>query len=721
MTMTFKQLVDSTGEFATWRRNYPNAEFISEIGIIPFRGIKSILFTIQCRSYTTQVQNAVRRKKGKKVKSVPVYTDYIQFMDVKFGDRLEDSNWAVIEYKNQKYYFRKPSLFKNPVKVRCNCFTGDTRIILGNGETATLKELESKTNIEVISFNTTSNKFEIAKLLCCEKKSDNEELLKITLDNGEQIKTTKDHLFLTKQGDWIEAQNLEVGQSLMALYGYKDNDKLFQKANKKWQRIRKYNNKEDYYVYVYLDPTKPGNYKYSDVEFSYQPFYVGKGRAGRINEHLIKCLNDNSNNYFYNYLKKLLNNDYQPIIIKTHYGLNEQAAFDIEKRLIKEIGRLNIKTGYLTNLTNGGEGSSGLPCTEENILRMQNNNPMFNKKTIKKVVNTKEIRGYYLEQKNKFIHQNPMFYKDIVEKMINTSREKGLYSSDNMSHIASYRTEETFNQMIKQREKNNPDCYKNFIEAGHNAIQESIKNGTFHAFTQEFKVTISKKSKDNWKNPEYREKLLKSLQEVHKSEETKKKHKLAGLKNWENPEYRQKVNKQFLNPIRNEKIQKTKILKGMIEVIKTYGKFIPEYYVANHIRMRLEKVKEKGWYNDLLNQAEKEAFYNHKILKIEQIQNDEVYCPTIEGLGNFVIYAPDKNSKLFSGVVVKNCPDFQFRFSWEDRAQQALYGGPPKVYIRKTPPPPLGRPEVNPEFIPGICKHLYDFAKQLEPFVNIIE
>ncbi len=476
MTMTFKQLVDSTGEFATWRRNYPNAEFISEIGIIPFRGIKSILFTIQCRSYTTQVQNAVRRKKGEKAKPVPIYTDYIQFMDVKFGDRLEDSNWAVIEYKNQKYYFRKPSLFKNPVKVRCNCFTGDTRIMLGNGETATLKELEGQTNIEVISFNTTSNKFEIAKLLCCEKKSDNEELLKITLDNGEQIKTTKDHLFLTKQGEWVEAQNLKEGQSLMALYGYKDNDKLFQKANKKWQRIRKYNNKEDYYVYVYLDPTKPGNYKYSDVEFSYQPFYVGKGRLNRAYSHLKNCLNENNkeNKLFYDYLRNLLNNGYEPVIVKQHYGLNEQAAFELEKKLITDIGKISTNTGSLT---------------------------------------------------------------------------------------------------------------------------------------------------------------------------------------------------------------KTK----------------------------------------LLNQAEKEVFYNHKILKIEQIQNDEVYCPTIEGLGNFVIYAPDKNSKLFSGVVVKNCPDFQFRFSWEDRAQQALYGGPPKVYTRKTPPPPLGRPEVNPEFIPGICKHLYDFAKQLEPFVNIIE
>ena len=68
-----------------------------------------------------------------------------------------------------------------------------------------------------------------------------------------------------------------------------------------------------------------------------------------------------------------------------------------------------------------------------------------------------------------------------------------------------------------------------------------------------------------------------------------------------------------------------------------------------------------------------------------------------------------------------NCPDFQFRFAWEDRGKQALYGGPPKSYVRKTPDPPIGRPYVNPEQIPGICKHLYDFAKQLEPFVNLIE
>lgn len=31
--------------------------------------------------------------------------------------------------------------------------------------------------------------------------------------------------------------------------------------------------------------------------------------------------------------------------------------------------------------------------------------------------------------------------------------------------------------------------------------------------------------------------------------------------------------------------------------------------------------------------------------------------------------------------------------------------GPHKTYIRKTPPPPEGRPYKNPNHIPGLCKH----------------
>ena len=37
-----------------------------------------------------------------------------------------------------------------------------------------------------------------------------------------------------------------------------------------------------YYIYVFLDDTKPGKYIYKDLEFNYEPFYIGKGTDDRI-------------------------------------------------------------------------------------------------------------------------------------------------------------------------------------------------------------------------------------------------------------------------------------------------------------------------------------------------------------------------------------------------------------------------------------------------------
>lgn len=60
-----------------------------------------------------------------------------------------------------------------------------------------------------------------------------------------------------------------------------------------------------------------------------------------------------------------------------------------------------------------------------------------------------------------------------------------------------------------------------------------------------------------------------------------------------------------------------------------------------------------------------------------------------------------------------SCMDFRFRFSWEDRAVQALYGAPPAKYTRK---PGSNRPPVNPEHMPGFCKHVYQCAKAIEHY-----
>ena len=59
---------------------------------------------------------------------------------------------------------------------------------------------------------------------------------------------------------------------------------------------------------------------------------------------------------------------------KVATGLTEQEAFNLERFLIALYGRLDISTGTLTNLTDGGEGVSGHKWTEEqraNASRVQ--------------------------------------------------------------------------------------------------------------------------------------------------------------------------------------------------------------------------------------------------------------------------------------------------------------------------------------------------------------
>lgn len=117
-----------------------------------------------------------------------------------------------------------------------------------------------------------------------------------------------------------------------------------------------------YYVYVYLDPRKPGKFTYSGlgVSFLYEPFYVGKGKGRRCFDHLWEC--KQGNNYKDRKLRKLLSM-YTPDYLRSYieivkYANTDEAILAEEQRFISSIGKHLDKTGPLTNVTDGGKGNT---------------------------------------------------------------------------------------------------------------------------------------------------------------------------------------------------------------------------------------------------------------------------------------------------------------------------------------------------------------------------
>ena len=94
-----------------------------------------------------------------------------------------------------------------------------------------------------------------------------------------------------------------------------------------------------YYVYAYL--------RASDNS----PYYIGKGKGKRAyhKSHNVSVLKDKSK------------------IVFLEQNLSEEEAIQLEIKYISQYGRKDNHTGILRNLTDGGEGASGLVVTDYSI------------------------------------------------------------------------------------------------------------------------------------------------------------------------------------------------------------------------------------------------------------------------------------------------------------------------------------------------------------------
>lgn len=117
---------------------------------------------------------------------------------------------------------------------------------------------------------------------------------------------------------------------------------------------------KNYYIYVYLNQLINGKWSYKDINFEFQPFYVGKGRGKRDKVHLHKSMLK-QNNFKNSLIKSILKKcGEQPIHYRIYENLTNEEAFEIEKDFIKYFGRRDNQTGILTNGTDGGIGNQNL-------------------------------------------------------------------------------------------------------------------------------------------------------------------------------------------------------------------------------------------------------------------------------------------------------------------------------------------------------------------------
>ena len=160
------------------------------------------------------------------------------------------------------------------------CIAPDTKIPLLNGRILTANEIIDEFNKGiknyVYSIDETTKDIVPGEIEWAGFTRMNTKTIKVWLDNNQYIQCTPDHLFLTREGEWIEAQNLKEGQSLMPLYLKKSTTK----------RINGYNQ-------VYIPSTK----KYEFVHRVVSNYYnLKKNKDSVIHHKDFNKLNNNPEN-----------------------------------------------------------------------------------------------------------------------------------------------------------------------------------------------------------------------------------------------------------------------------------------------------------------------------------------------------------------------------------------------------------------------------------------
>jgi DNA gyrase/topoisomerase IV subunit A len=333
------------------------------------------------------------------------------------------------------------------------CFTADTKIKLTDDRNLSFIELieEYKQGKRNFTFTIDEEKVKIAEIKNPRKTKENTEIIKIILDNGEEIKCTLNHKFMLRDGIYKEAKDLVSGDSLMPLY------------------LRSSTKQDDPNSVGYAMVLQPKSQSWDFVHIIADNWNIENGTypksSGRIRHHVdFNKLNNNPNN-----IKRMQWKEHW----KTHYDLTStKHKNDLEYRKKLADGRKK----FWENENN--RKASALRLSERNKKNWKNPKYKAKMKELLSRVNKEYILNHP-EKREEFSKRASKTLKKLWQKSDYRKKKIDALKKRWDNHL--YREEQT----KRMREM-------------------SIKIWS----KESHRKHISRLGKEKWKNKEYRDKII---------------------------------------------------------------------------------------------------------------------------------------------------------------------------------------------------------------------
>jgi DNA gyrase subunit A len=526
------------------------------------------------------------------------------------------------------------------------CFTADTKIRLVDGRDVSFSELideQAKGKRHwTYSINPDTHLIEIAEIKNPRQTRKNATLVEVTLDNGEKIKCTPDHRFLTRYGIYKQAKDLAPEDSLIPLYtkiydgaddkNLKGYEVLLQPYNNNWQFTHRlsdaWNIREGVYaksrgkIRHHIDFNKKNNnpdnitrlnwkehwevhYNATAWRHKHDPEYVRKLAEGRR-----KFIEENPTIFSKRLSERNKRNWKDPAYRKR---MTEMFKALWDDDAYKE-GRRKLSSTHLKNLWKTKEFQELMSGLASERLKELWKDPAYRERQRKR---TKEISDR--------LWSNPEHRKYISESMKRIAKDPTWIARQ--SKIA----KALWNDPI-YRGKFSTDRFK----------EMSKKLWADEAFRGKMRM----KAIEQWKDPYFRGKMSSLTRErgLKRSKENPQLMKaLAQLS-------KQSLHKKWRDPQYKQRVIKSKILGHTSKLLKKYKIITPEIYDSERKNNGVPRATNALKYFSDFEQIVQEArTYNHKVVSVQLLnERADVFDITIEKLNNFALSA---------GVFVHNSID----------------------------------------------------------------